>query len=217
MSRPQSLACCRIAPGWPVGQCWKLRCAEHAKVYSCSSMHYAVPALLYQASIMHGRADSWSWLYSDKALSDKAKAGCRPLACALIVCLADCHRQAWRLRASSKAMGRASCLPSRIAGLTAHGAHCRFGWHSLVAAYGVPKDKLTFIPHGVVLPQSPKPSASRRHLLQSITLSMALQGASVAKKAAQGEHPAAYTCRIFGTVTSAGDCRPSFLWRVEAV
>ena len=71
--------------------------------------------------------------------------------------------------------------------------HCRFGWHSLVAAFGVPQEKLAFIPHGVVLPQSPKPSASRRHLLQSITLSAALQGASVGKEAAHGEHTAAYT------------------------
>lgn len=74
----------------------------------------------------------------------------------------------------------------------ARALHCRFGWHSLVAAYGVPQEKLTFIPHGIVLPESPKPSASRR-LLQSITLGMALQGASVGKEAAQGEHFAAHT------------------------
>ena len=77
--------------------------------------------------------------------------------------------------------------------------HCRFGWHSLGAAYGVPQEKLTFIPHGIVLPESPKPSVTRRHLLQSITLGMALQGASVAREAAQGERPAAYPCSICGT------------------
>ena len=87
--------------------------------------------------------------------------------------------------------------------LTLMACHCRFGWHSLVAAYGVPQEKLTFIPHGIVLPESPKPSSSHRHLLQSITLGMALQGASVAREAAQGERPAAHPCSVCGTVTTA--------------
>ena len=92
--------------------------------------------------------------------------------------------------------------------LTLMACHCRFGWHSLVAAYGVPQEKLTFIPHGIVLPESPKPSTSRRHLLESITLGMALKGASVAREAAQGEGPVAYFCRLCGTVVPAGVCRP---------
>ena len=46
----------------------------------------------------------------------------------------------------------------------------RFGWHSLVAAYGIAPEKVIFIPHGVVLPQSIKHSAAERHLLQQTTL-----------------------------------------------
>lgn len=38
----------------------------------------------------------------------------------------------------------------------------RFGWHSLIAAYGVSPDKVVFIPHGVSLPKTSE--ASIRHL-----------------------------------------------------
>ena len=46
----------------------------------------------------------------------------------------------------------------------------RFGWHSLIAAYGLPPEKVIFIPHGVVLPQSTKASKPHRQLLQDMTL-----------------------------------------------
>lgn len=38
----------------------------------------------------------------------------------------------------------------------------RFGWHSLIAAYGISPDKVVFIPHGVDLPKNN--AASTRHL-----------------------------------------------------
>lgn len=38
----------------------------------------------------------------------------------------------------------------------------RYGWHSLIAAYGISADKVIFIPHGVNIPKSSAPS--QRHL-----------------------------------------------------
>ena len=46
----------------------------------------------------------------------------------------------------------------------------RFGWHSLIAAYGINSEKVIFIPHGVVLPQSTKLSTPNRHLLEQVPL-----------------------------------------------
>jgi len=46
----------------------------------------------------------------------------------------------------------------------------RFGWHSLIAAYGLPPEKVVFIPHGVVLPHSTNASKPHRRLLQDMTL-----------------------------------------------
>lgn len=42
----------------------------------------------------------------------------------------------------------------------------RFGWHSLIAAYGISPDKVVFIPHGVDLPKNS--AASTRHLTAHI-------------------------------------------------
>ncbi len=44
----------------------------------------------------------------------------------------------------------------------------RFGLHSLIAAYGIAPEKVIFIPHGVVLPQSIERSAPGRHLLEQV-------------------------------------------------
>ena len=46
----------------------------------------------------------------------------------------------------------------------------RFGWHSLIAAYGIAPEKVIFIPHGVVLPPSTEPSPTTRHLLEEVAL-----------------------------------------------
>ena len=46
----------------------------------------------------------------------------------------------------------------------------RFGWHSLTAAYGIAPEKVIFIPHGVVLPQSTERSTRDRHLLEQMML-----------------------------------------------
>ena len=56
---------------------------------------------------------------------------------------------------------------------------CRFGWHSLVAAYGIAPEMLTFIPHGVTLPQGIERSIPTRHLMQHMTLRRLRSGESV--------------------------------------
>ena len=45
---------------------------------------------------------------------------------------------------------------------------CRFGWHSLVAAYGLPPEKVLYIPHGIDVPQGPATARSQRELLQHV-------------------------------------------------
>ncbi len=46
---------------------------------------------------------------------------------------------------------------------------CRYGWHSLTAAYGINPENVVFIPHGVSIP---KGSTHQRHLAATDMASM---------------------------------------------